>query len=170
MGTLWRDLSKPPQMRPGHDPCPLRLLVGTPSALGPELASRLAAYSGGCLYIQVENATCELTVLICVKDLNGSKTIKDSFNVFVFCLLEKQCLQISTICLQVNFIKLISFNDDFMKKDRSINKIYETKIILNLMLLEYEISIFRKVCPGQVIFSRTQIKLTLFWRVYILRP
>ena len=30
MGTIWRDLSKPPQRRQGIDPRPLWLLVGTP--------------------------------------------------------------------------------------------------------------------------------------------
>ena len=39
-GTIWRDLSKPPQRRQGPDPRPLWLIVGNPSALGPELASR----------------------------------------------------------------------------------------------------------------------------------
>ena len=39
--TIWRALSKPPQRRQGPDPRPLWLLVGTPSAFGPELAYRL---------------------------------------------------------------------------------------------------------------------------------
>ena len=38
--TLWRALSKPPQWRQGPDSRPLWLLVGTPSALGPDLAYR----------------------------------------------------------------------------------------------------------------------------------
>ena len=37
VGTIWRDLSKPPQRRQGPDPRPLWLLVGTPLVLGPEL-------------------------------------------------------------------------------------------------------------------------------------
>ena len=37
----WFALSKPPQRRQGPDPRPLWLLVGTPSAFGPELAYRL---------------------------------------------------------------------------------------------------------------------------------
>ena len=41
VGTVWRALSKPPQRRQGPDPRPLWLLVGTPSACGPELAYRL---------------------------------------------------------------------------------------------------------------------------------
>ena len=40
-GSLWRALSKPPQRRQGPDPRPFWLLVGTPSAFGPELAYRL---------------------------------------------------------------------------------------------------------------------------------
>ena len=53
VGTIWRDLSKPPQRRQGPDPRPLWLLVGTPLVLGPELASRRAehSHSGGCHYI-----------------------------------------------------------------------------------------------------------------------
>ena len=45
VGTIWRDLSKPPQRRQGLDPRPLWLLVGTPLVLGPELASRRAEHS-----------------------------------------------------------------------------------------------------------------------------
>ena len=41
VGTIWRALSKLPQRRQGPDPRPLWLLVGTPSASGPELAYRL---------------------------------------------------------------------------------------------------------------------------------
>ena len=38
LGTIWRALSKPPKRRQGPDLCPLWLLVGTPSAIIPELA------------------------------------------------------------------------------------------------------------------------------------
>ena len=41
VGTIWWALSKPPQRRQGPDPRPLWLLVGTPSAFGPELAYKL---------------------------------------------------------------------------------------------------------------------------------
>ena len=41
VGTIWRALSKPPQRRQGLDPRLLWLLVGIPSAFGPELAYRL---------------------------------------------------------------------------------------------------------------------------------
>ena len=34
VGTIWRDLSKPPQKRQGPDPRPLWLLFGTPQWLG----------------------------------------------------------------------------------------------------------------------------------------
>ena len=44
VGSMWRDLSKPPQRRQGPDPSSLWLLVGTPSVLGPELASRWAEH------------------------------------------------------------------------------------------------------------------------------
>ena len=39
--TIWRALYKPLQTRQGTDPRPLWLLVGTPSAFGPELAHRV---------------------------------------------------------------------------------------------------------------------------------
>ena len=38
VGTIWRALFKPPQRRQGPDLRPVWLLVGTPSAFGPELA------------------------------------------------------------------------------------------------------------------------------------
>ena len=45
VGTIWRALSKPPQRRQGPDLRPLWLLVGTPSAIRPELASSRAEHS-----------------------------------------------------------------------------------------------------------------------------
>ena len=45
VGTIWRALSKPPQRRHGPDLCPLWLLVGTPSAIRPELAFSRAEHS-----------------------------------------------------------------------------------------------------------------------------
>ena len=55
VGTIWRALSKPPQRRQGPDLRPLWLLVGTPSAIRRELASRRAEqslpYSDVTIYI-----------------------------------------------------------------------------------------------------------------------
>ena len=55
VGTIWRALSKPPQMRQGPDLRPLWLLVGTPSVISPESASRRAehrlSYSDVTIYI-----------------------------------------------------------------------------------------------------------------------
>ena len=45
VGTIWRALSKPPQRRQGPDLGPLWLLVGTPSAIRPELAFSRAEHS-----------------------------------------------------------------------------------------------------------------------------
>ena len=45
VGTIWRDWSKPPQRRPGPDPRPLWLLVGTPLVLRPKVASRRSEHS-----------------------------------------------------------------------------------------------------------------------------
>ena len=43
--TIWRALSKPPQGRQGSDLRPLWLLVGTPSAIRPELTFSRAEHS-----------------------------------------------------------------------------------------------------------------------------
>ena len=61
-----------------------------------------------------------------VKDFYGSKRIKDRFNVFVFCVLQKLSLQILTISLQVNFYQ-IGFIQWFYEKRRSIDKIHAIK-------------------------------------------
>ena len=45
VGTMWRVLSKPPQRRQGPDLCLLWLLVGTLSAIRPELASSRVGHS-----------------------------------------------------------------------------------------------------------------------------
>ena len=45
VGTIWLDLSKPPQRRQGSDLCPLWLLVGTPSAIRHEFAFSRAEHS-----------------------------------------------------------------------------------------------------------------------------
>ena len=45
VGTIWRALSKPPQRRQGPDLRLLWWLVGTPSAIGPELAFSRAEHS-----------------------------------------------------------------------------------------------------------------------------
>ena len=45
VGTIWRALSKPPQRRQGPDLRPLWLLVGTLSAIRPELAFSRAEHS-----------------------------------------------------------------------------------------------------------------------------
>ena len=56
VGTIWRALSKPPQRRHGPDLCPLWLLVGTPSAIRPELAFSQAEHSRPYL----------LTICLCI--------------------------------------------------------------------------------------------------------
>ena len=61
-----------------------------------------------------------------VKDFNGSKRIKDRFNVFIFCVLKKRCLQILTICLQVNFYQ-INFIQWFYENGWSKDKVYPIK-------------------------------------------
>ena len=45
VGTIWRALSKPPQRQQGPDLRPLWLLVGTPSAIRPDLAFSRAEHS-----------------------------------------------------------------------------------------------------------------------------
>ena len=63
VGTISRDLSKPPQRRQGPDHRLLWLLVGTPSVLGPELASTRAEHS---LLWQMFNIYCWYTIFISV--------------------------------------------------------------------------------------------------------
>ena len=67
VGTLWRALSKTPSRRQRPDLRPLRLLVGTPSAIRPELASRRAehslSYSDVAIYIFITYAVCVLIVM-----------------------------------------------------------------------------------------------------------
>ena len=54
VGTIWRALSKSPQRRQGPDFRPLWLLVGTPSAIRPELTfSRAEPVLFGCHYIYI---------------------------------------------------------------------------------------------------------------------
>ena len=64
----------------------------------------------------------------CVKDFNGSKKkIRTVFNVFIFCVLKKRCLQILTISLQVNFYH-INFVQCFYENGRSKDIIYAIQI------------------------------------------
>ena len=60
VGTIWRDLSKPPQMSQGPDPRPLWLLVGTPSVLRPDLPSRRAEHK---LPWQMSLYICDTSIL-----------------------------------------------------------------------------------------------------------
>ena len=62
----------------------------------------------------------------CVKDFNGSKRIKDSFNVFIFCVLKKRCLRTLTINLKFNFYQ-INFIQWFYENGRSKDKMYAIK-------------------------------------------
>ena len=66
MVTIWRALSKPPKMRQGPDLRLLWLLIGTPSAIRPELASRWEehslSYSDVTIYIFL---ICNIYYLCC---------------------------------------------------------------------------------------------------------
>ena len=62
----------------------------------------------------------------CVKDLNGSKTITDSFSRFYILCPKERCLQISTISVQVTFYQ-INFFQWFYENGRSNDKIYAIK-------------------------------------------
>ena len=65
VGTIWRELSKPPQRRQNPDTRPLWLLVGTPLVLVAKLASRRAdhSHSSGCLDIFLIYCFYHLTCL-----------------------------------------------------------------------------------------------------------
>ena len=62
VGTIWRASSKPPQRRQGPDLRPLWLLVGTPSAIRPELAFSRAEHS--LPYSDVNNYALRVTIFM----------------------------------------------------------------------------------------------------------
>ena len=66
VGTTWRALSKPPQRRQGPDPRPLWLLVGTPSAFGPELAYRLRVAQLTLIDVPIFFIYFYITIYVCV--------------------------------------------------------------------------------------------------------
>ena len=66
VGTIWRALSKPPQRRQGPDPRPLWLLVGTPSAFGPELAYRLRVAQPTLMDVPIVLIYFYITIYVCV--------------------------------------------------------------------------------------------------------
>ena len=66
VGTIWRALSKPPQRRQGPDPRPLWLLVGTPSAFGPEIAYRLRVAQPSLMDDSVFLIYFYITIYVCV--------------------------------------------------------------------------------------------------------
>ena len=66
VGTIWRALSKPPQRRQGPDPRPLWLLVGTPSAFGPELAYRLRVAQPTLMDVPIFLIYFYITIYVCV--------------------------------------------------------------------------------------------------------
>ena len=67
VGTIWRALSKPPQRRrrQGPDPRPLWLLVGTPSAFGPELAYRLRVVQPTLMDVPIFLIYFYITINVC---------------------------------------------------------------------------------------------------------
>ena len=66
VGTIWRALSKPPQRRQGPDPHPLWLLVGTPSAIGPELVYRLHVAQPTLMDVSIFLIYFYITIYVCV--------------------------------------------------------------------------------------------------------
>ena len=66
VGTIWRALSKPPQRRQGPDPRPLWLLVGTPSAFGPELVYRLRVAQPTLMDVPIFLIYLYITIYVCV--------------------------------------------------------------------------------------------------------
>ena len=61
-----------------------------------------------------------------LKILPKVKEVRTVFNVFIFCVLKKRCLQILTISLQINFYQ-INFIQWFNENGRSKDKIYSIK-------------------------------------------
>ena len=107
----------------------------------------------------------------CVNDFTEVKELKTVLTGFLyFVSYESNASKFWQLVCKFISIRLISFHD-FMKMEGPKTKfMQQLQTMLNVILIEYEISVFRKVRHGLVIFIRTQIKLTLFWRVYILRP
>ena len=66
VGTIWRVLSKPPQRRQGPDTRPLWLLVGAPSAFGPELAYRLRVAQPTLMDVSIFLIYYYITKYVCV--------------------------------------------------------------------------------------------------------
>ena len=66
VGTIWRALSKPPQRRHDPDPHPLCLLVGTPSAFGPELAYGLRVAQPTLMDVPIFFIYFYITIYVCV--------------------------------------------------------------------------------------------------------
>ena len=66
VGAIWRALSKPPKRRQGPDPRPLWLLVGTPSAFGPELAYRLRVAQPTLMDVLIFLIYFYITIYVCV--------------------------------------------------------------------------------------------------------
>ena len=87
--VVWRALSKPPQRRQGPDPRPLWLLIGTPSAFGPEFAYRLRVaqptlmdvprYFWYHIYVCVPNCY-DLSALVCCWSLVSIRSIIYKFS------------------------------------------------------------------------------------------
>ena len=74
VGTIWRALSKPPQRRQVPGPRPFWLLVGTPSAFGPELAYRLRVAQPSLMDVPIYFWYTILVLIWCVTyfyDLSG---------------------------------------------------------------------------------------------------
>ena len=69
-GTIVRALPKPPQRRQGPDPLPLWLLVGTPSAFGPELAYRLRVAQPTLMDVPIFLKYFYITIYVCVPHFN----------------------------------------------------------------------------------------------------
>ena len=61
-----------------------------------------------------------------LKILTEVKELKTVFNVFIFCVIKKWCLQTLTLSLQINFYQ-INFIQWFYEKGRSKDKIYVIK-------------------------------------------
>ena len=64
--TIWRALYKPPQKRQDPDPRPLWLLVGSPSAFGPELAYRLRVVQPTLMDVRIFLIYFYITIHVCV--------------------------------------------------------------------------------------------------------
>ena len=96
--------------------------------MGQHFRQFLHAFSvnSGVILKKIVAEVCVMCLKGVKKILTEVKELRTVFNVFIFCVLDKRCLQNLTISLQVNFYQ-INFIQWFNESGWSKNKIYAIK-------------------------------------------